>query len=348
MEVGDKIMGFIQSMPKKTAKTISVVDFSAGDGRLGTYLLDNGLDGSRLHEFDIDPKHERIKKQDWLALTKLPENVKQFVLVLNPPFGKACHTACLFLEHALQLPDTQVIAAFLILPLYPIVFTNTVKHEINLLAPNSFSFKGNEANAPACLHEVHTRPSSFLSFHMYTTLSNRPYYKSITDFSDVIAHDTRHMTFTEVQYKLPIGLIRKSGVYAGLTALVIEKDKATLYAFNPKDTTVRTEVKPFNPNAPVNERPWMSKDNKWHLTSFGDDDGKGGERTGCAALKILPKDQTTPIAPQRLHTLMNDFVSYVGDNRVAVRGGGNGPKSIGIGTFYWITHFALNTLEETT
>jgi hypothetical protein len=38
---------------------------------------------------------------------------------------------------------------------------------------------------------------------------------------------------------------------------------------------------------------------------------------------------------------MKQFIQYVSENKDAVRGGGKGPQSIGIGTFYWITKFAL-------
>lgn len=350
----------------KTDEDIYIVDFSAGDGRLGTKLIELGVSPSRIIEYDIEPKHERIKQADWLQIEQLPSNVKQFILTFNPPFGKSCHTACQFIDKALQLTNTRVIAAFLVLPLYPIMFDNAKIHKIDLLPTNSFTFDDEVVSAPACLHEVISRPSGFLNFKLYTSLTNKPYYADISQLSNIIATNSFSTRFTDVKHRLPIALVRNNGHYAGLTAIIIEKDKCTLYystsettsinnsVTNNKDNTitvVKQIVKEWNmdtdsiPQAEfLNKRPWLSKDSRWCLTSFKDDIENGtekGRRIGCGSLKILPPENKPNIQPDVLHKTIKQFVQYVADNKNAVRGGGNGPKNIGVGTFYWITTFAL-------
>lgn len=344
-EVANKVMLLLKKLRKKD---IFIVDFSAGDGRLGTKLLDLGFSQDKLLEFDIEPKHERVRQADWLEIGKLPGNVKSFILTFNPPFGKSCHTACRFIDQALQMPDTRVVAAFLILPLYPIVFENASSHKIELLPSNSFSFKDNEVSAPSCLHEVIARPTSFLSFRLYSSLTNKPYYADVSELTNLIAHDTHTLNFSNVKHLLPIALVRKTGFYAGLTAIVIEPMLCTLYCYESiKDESnvvkhkISKHTKPWDVNGPVDKRPWLSQDSRWRLTSFNDDLGEEGKRTGCGSLKILPQEHKGLLDAMALHKAMESFVEYVGLNKDAVRGGGKGPKSIGVGTFYWITNFAL-------
>ena len=348
------------SQNSQDSQDIYIVDFSAGDGRLGTKLIELGVSPSRIIEYDIEPKHERIKQADWLQIEQLPSNVKQFILTFNPPFGKSCHTACQFIDKALQLPNTRVVASFLVLPLYPIMFDNAKTHKIDLLPTNSFTFDDEVVSAPACLHEVISRPSGFLNFKLYTALTNKPYYADISQLSNIIATNSFSTRFTDVKHRLPIALVRNNGHYAGLTAIIIEKDKCTLYYScdvsdtNDNDNTisvVKQIVKEWNidtdsiPQAEfLNKRPWLSNDSRWRLTSFKDDIENGtekGRRIGCGSLKILPPENKPNIEPDVLHKTIKQFVQYVADNKNAVRGGGNGPKNIGVGTFYWITTFAL-------
>jgi hypothetical protein len=356
--VASKIMNLLNSNSNSKSKsksknkiknneTIYVVDFSAGDGRLGSKLIELGLSSNHLLEYDIEPKHERIITADWLKV-KLPSHVKEFILTFNPPFGKSCHTACQFIDHALQLEGTRVFAAYLILPLYPVMFDNAKTHNVDLLPSNSFIYNDNEVSAPSCLHEVISRPSGFLNFKLYTVLSNKPYYYDINNLSDLIAHDTRNMKFSDVKHRLPIALIRKTGHYAGLTAIIIEKDISTVYYLNNnknqsnKQNEINMSQKKWDAlHEPIETRPWLSNDSRWRLTSFKDDNGRDGSRTGCGALKILPKEHGELLEPAYLHKKIKQFIEYVGENCNSVRGGGKGPQSIGIGTFYWITKFAL-------
>ena len=348
-EVASKIYKLLNNLKKKN---IYVVDFSAGDGRLGTRLIELGIPPDMLIEYDIEPKNDRIISADWLKV-KLPSKVKQFILAFNPPFGKSCHTACQFIDHALQMPDTRIVAAYLILPLYPIMFDNAKTHNIDLLPPHSFIYNDGEVSAPSCLHEVIARPTSFLNFKLYTILRNRPYYCDINNLSNLIAHDARNLKFSDVKDRLPIALIRKTGHYAGLTTIIIEKDVCTMYCYNEKSKNENEkeqhDIEPFftlqkqwNASTdPIEARPWLSNDKRWHLTSFKDDIGKDGSRTGCGALKILPQEHAPTLSSSYLHKKMKQFIQYVSKNKDAVRGGGKGPQSIGIGTFYWITKFAL-------
>lgn len=326
-------------------KNIYVVDFSAGDGRLGSKLIELGLAADKLIEYDIEPKHERIITADWLKV-KLPSHVKQFILSFNPPFGKSCHTACQFIDHAFQMVDTRVVAAYLILPLYPIMFDNAKTHNVDLLPSNAFIYNDNEVSAPSCFHEVISRSSGFLNFKFYTILSNKPYYCDINNLTDLIAHDTRIMKFSDVKHRLPIAIIRKTGHYAGLTAMIIEKNICTLYCLSSSQVNQSNKIMISQKKwdalyEPIETRPWLSNDNRWRLTSFKDDNGRDGSRTGCGALKILPKERGELLEPDYLHKKMKQFIEYVGENRNSVRGGGKGPQSINIGSFYWITNFAL-------
>ena len=334
-----------------------IVDFSAGDGRLGDALLNAGVSAQHLIEYDIDPKdnhnQNRIVKQDWLSLAALPSTVTNFILVFNPPFGKASHTACQFIQHALTMPNTRVVAAFLILPLYPIVFHNASHHQIDLIPSGAYTYKDSPVSAPSCLHKVRldlskeaitNAQSNSLSFSLYTSLRSKPYYKPVSELSPFTAHDTRGTLFSEMAHMLPIGLVRKTGHYAGLTAILIEQTACSLFTYDEAKDTLLIDVKPFDVDMPVNKRPWMQNEGRWRLTSFSDDENVGGEKTGCASLKITknPTQATPPSNEQepQLRQMLTDFVTYVGRNKDAVRGGGKGPKSIGIGTFYWISCFA--------
>jgi hypothetical protein len=328
-----------------------IVDFSAGDGRLGDALLSAGISSQHLIEYDIDPKdkHDRIVKQDWLSLATLPPPVGDFILVFNPPFGKACHTACQFIHHALTMPNTRVVAAVLILPLYPLVFHNASLHQIDLIPSGAYTYKDNPVSAPSCLHKVRldlskAAHSNSLSFSLYTSLKSKPYYKPVSELSSFTAHDTRGTQFSEMAHMLPIGLIRKTGHYAGLTAILIEQTACSLFTYDETKDTLLIDVKPFDVDMPVNKRPWMQNEGRWRLTSFSDDENFGGEKTGCASLKITRNPQslmsTSDEHKPQLRQMLTDFVTYVGRNKDAVRGGGKGPKSIGVGTFYWISCFA--------
>lgn len=332
-------------LSRLTSNKIYIVDFSAGDGRLGDFLIKQGLDEAQLLEYDIDPKNNRVKKQDWLELKKLPDYVKQFILVFNPPFGKGAFTACKFIEHTLSITniETKIIAAYLILPLYPIVFLNIIEHNVTLVPYNSFYLESpdNIYNAPATFHEVITRNGAFLDFRMYTALPNKNYHSDIRELLPFVAQDTRYGKFVSVKHLLPIALVRKTGHYAGLTGIVIENNTATLYSYQNQE--LRTETKAFMPNFKPEERPWVNGSDRWRLTSFMDDIQGKGLRTGCASLKVLPSSEHTFIDTEYLHKMIKLFIEYVASNKDAVRGGGKGPKSIGIGTFNWIMAFGIDS-----
>ena len=175
------------------------------------------------------------------------------------------------------------------------------------------------------------------------------------------------MKFTDVKHRLPVALVRNNGHYAGLTTIIIEKEQCTLYIY--ENGIVKQFVKQWNVDETDihhnNTRPWLSSDSRWRLTSFKDDidccgenkngneketenepdtKHKKGRRVGCGALKIIPHEHKPLLDADMLHKTMKSFVEYVGENKDAVRGGGNGPKNLGVGTFYWITQFALPEL----
>jgi sRNA-binding regulator protein Hfq len=326
---------------KRFSGEVSIIDFSAGDGRLGTLLIDNGFPQSQLFEFDIQPKHPRIQSKDWFDVKQIETSHPNCILVFNPPFGKGAHTACRFIEHALQLEQINIVAAFLVLPVYPIAFINTESHDVKLLPPNSFFVTNDEEpySAPATYHEVITRPGAFLDFRLYTSTPTKPYHYPINELVPYIAQDTRYKKFSEVKHLLPIAMIRKVGHYAGLTAIVVEKKKATLYITNGEE--LNHETIEFDPNCAPEKRPWVGGKQRWKLTSFMDDIEATGDRTGCAALKILPHSETSLLNGKKLHSDIEGFIRFMMSNKDAIRGGGKGPKSIGIGTFNWIMAFGM-------
>jgi len=326
---------------KRFSGKVNIVDFSAGDGRLGSLLLEHGFPQQQLFEYDIQPKHSRIQSINWFDVKHIETSFPDTILLFNPPFGKGAHTACRFLEHALQLDCLHIVAAFLILPVYPIAFINTESHDVKLLPPNSFFLTNEDEHysAPATYHEVFTRPGAFLDFRLYTSFSNKPYHYPISELIPYSAQDTRYKKFTEVKHLLPFALIRKTGHYAGLTAIVIDKKEVTLYYVH--NTEITKETKAFDINQSPEKRPWVTGSNRWKLTSFMDDTNGSGKRIGCAALKIMPVCETDLLDSKKLHSDIQEFLKFMMSNKDALRGGGKGPKSIGIGTFNWIMAFGI-------
>lgn len=323
---------------KRFSGKVNIVDFSAGDGRLGSLLLAQGFPIQQLYEYDIQPKHSRIQTINWFDVKHIETTFPETILVFNPPFGKGAHTACRFLEHALQLDCIRIVAAFLILPVCPLAFVNIESHEVKLLPAYSFFLTNEDEpySAPATYHKVVTRPGAFLDFRLYTSLSNKPYHYPIGELLPYSAQD-RLKKFIEVKHLLPLALIRKTGHYAGLTAIVIDKEEATLYFVN--NLEIKKDRKPFDINQSPETRPWVAGSNRWKLTSFMDDTNGNGNRIGCAALKIMPVNETNLLDSNKLHKDIQEFLTFMMSNKDAIRGGGKGPKSIGIGTFNWIMAF---------
>lgn len=324
-----------QQKRKSKKKPLYVVDFSAGDGKLGDILLkQGGITQEHLLEFDIDPKHERVVKRDWLEVESLP-NVDECILCFNPPFGKSAHKAYQFLDHALQLPNVRIVAIFCILPLVPIEFEGAKSHTVSLLPPKSFFLLDDNKpySAPACMNEVIAKPSSFLQMKAWVTTPNKPYHYDIRDRLPFLARDIA-IPFCNIKDQLPIAVLRKNGFYAGMTAIIIEPTKTTLL------TTDREPItQMFDPDCKPEERPWVCGSGKWHMTSFTDDLGEEGcYRSGCGTLKILPAKIGQRLVIDELTTLVSYILDYVKNNKEAVQGGGNGPKNIGAGTAYWIAH----------
>lgn len=361
-EIVDKIKKLISNLKSKNL-SLSIVDFSAGDGRFGDCLIENKIisnnDNSdnniNLFEFDIDPKirTERIIKQDWLKLTSFPKNIhKNIILTLNPPFGKSAITAYRFIDHALQLQNEieniRIIAIYCIMPLVPIEFDGSKIHNIYLLKSNSFFILDNDNNkkdytAPCCLHEVIAKPFSFLQLKVWTTTPNKPYHYDIRDKFDFVVRDILSLPFTNIKHELPIGIIRKNGFYAGMTALLIDKNSVSLIL---PDNNIQT--KSFDIDCKPKDRPWVSKSNnndkdknknRWKLISFSDDlddNNNGCYRSGCGTLKIFSSKQGILCNKEKLENLLTKIVNYIKNNKETIQGGGRGPKNITIGTIYWI------------
>jgi len=335
------ILESIIATMKRFPKKVNIIDFSAGDGHFGSKLLETGFPQKQLFEYDIDPKHPRVQNKDWFDVTHIPTSFSDSILVFNPPFGKGALTACQFIEHALKIPHINFVAVFLILPVYPIAFINTEFHNIKLLPPNSFYLTKEDEpySAPATYHEVITRPGAFLDFRLYTANPIKPYHTDINELIPYVAQDTRYKKFVHVKHLLPIALIRKTGHYAGLTAIIIENKQVTLYTTKGEEIAKETIL--FDENCAPEKRPWVSGKQRWKLTSFMDDVEGSGKRIGCAALKILPNSETNLLNTQKLHTDIQEFIKFMLSNKDAIRGGGKGPKSIGIGTFNWIMAFGI-------
>jgi hypothetical protein len=121
-----------------------IIEPSAG---CGSFM--NGLDKlcNNVVLIDIDPKHERVKKGDFLKFNRNLDKFKKVHLLGNPPFSHVN----LFIRHACKFSD---VIGF-ILPLsfrkesrkkiYPLNFHFI--HEYVLLN-NSFSFNGGTRKVP--------------------------------------------------------------------------------------------------------------------------------------------------------------------------------------------------------
>ena len=73
-----------------------VLEPSAGTGTFINAFKSIHINDNRILAYDIDPKHPRIKKQDFLQV-ELPN--KKIIAIGNPPFGKRAHLAMDFFNH---------------------------------------------------------------------------------------------------------------------------------------------------------------------------------------------------------------------------------------------------------
>ncbi|MGL4647258.1 MAG: hypothetical protein ACRCVI_00845 [Mycoplasmoidaceae bacterium] len=73
---------------------------SAGTGNFLVSLNKFGVDYKRIEGYDLDPKHESIKNENYLLLKK--NKSKKRIIIGNPPFGKRGKVALEFLNKGLK------------------------------------------------------------------------------------------------------------------------------------------------------------------------------------------------------------------------------------------------------
>jgi len=75
------------------------IEPSAGDGSFFKYLPTGSI------AFDIEPRSNGIRKQDYLSWLPTPETNTKYVIVGNPPFGLRGHLALQFINHSYPFAD---------------------------------------------------------------------------------------------------------------------------------------------------------------------------------------------------------------------------------------------------
>ncbi len=137
---------------------------SAGAGAFVRALKKVGA--KKVYSFDIDPKHNYIKKLDFLTqdLSKTLPDRSKLVAVGNPPFGKRARLAIGFVNRCLTYADTVIF----ILPLQFDKFSAQKQILKNAklvykakLDWDSFTFKGDDYEVRCCLQIWTTRNSKF-------------------------------------------------------------------------------------------------------------------------------------------------------------------------------------------
>jgi hypothetical protein len=76
-----------------------VVDCSAGDDRFANAIKRSNSAVTTL-SFDINPMSESVTRRDWFDVSTLPAN---YILGLNPPFGRQSSGIIKFIRHALSV-----------------------------------------------------------------------------------------------------------------------------------------------------------------------------------------------------------------------------------------------------
>lgn len=131
--------------------TKTFLEPSAGTGSF-IKALKKCFNTENIKSYDIDPKHEDVKKADFLS-TKNEELGENLITIGNPPFGKRSHLAMDFFNKAAEVSD---IIAFIV----PLQFEKYgVQSKLNkefklihseILAPSSFIYDGKPASIRCC------------------------------------------------------------------------------------------------------------------------------------------------------------------------------------------------------
>ena len=83
------------------------IESSAGDGSFTKLLPENTI------SLDIEPRHEKIIKQDYLKWE--PQITGKYITIGNPPFGLRGNLALRFINHSVRFSDHL---CFLLPPLF--------------------------------------------------------------------------------------------------------------------------------------------------------------------------------------------------------------------------------------
>ena len=170
---------------------------------------------------DIDPKHKRVIKQDFLEYT--PPKEKPILTYGNPPFGKQSSLAKSFIKHAASF--SSVIA--LILP------RSFVKPSMNKVFPKQF-------------HCIYTKELEKDSFEVNSSSYDVPCIFQIWIKKDTDRDDTPSVEptgFTYVKSVEPYNIsIRRVGVNAGSTMIKGKKVSPQSHYFIKLDDVSKIEL----------------------------------------------------------------------------------------------------------
>jgi len=124
-----------------------VIEPSAG---AGAFFL--SIDHSCVIGMDIDPRHDRVMRQDWLEYT-ISVRHKNVLVVGNPPYGRYHRLSSAFIRHAMSFSSVQTIA-FILPDVYRkhtrqrIIPENWRIVSITELPRNSFLLDGKDYHVP--------------------------------------------------------------------------------------------------------------------------------------------------------------------------------------------------------
>ena len=196
----------------KDYDTYKWIEPSAGNGAFLT---------SRCIALDIDPKHEKVKKQDFLEF--IPKIKKKIIIYGNPPFGKQSSTAKSFIKHASSFAS---VIAF-ILP------KSFVKPSMNRVFPTHF-------------HCIFTKELENDSFEVNGISYNVPCIFQIWEKKEderVIELKILPKGFTYVKSKDNYDIsIRRVGINAGTALLKDIKVSPQSHYFIKLDHTINIEM----------------------------------------------------------------------------------------------------------
>lgn len=96
-----------KSVSKYFDKDSIFLDPCAGSGAFPEALKNLGINQDNIHCYDIEPKNTYVKQADFLEMSSL--DITDFIVVTNPPFGRACSLSVSFFNKCADLGAKYII-----------------------------------------------------------------------------------------------------------------------------------------------------------------------------------------------------------------------------------------------